>query len=132
QFKRIDTLILNQAVQYPQQSITDITDQQLETTYRTNIYPIFYMTRAALPHMKKGSTIISTASITAYEGNPQLLDYSTTQGAIVSFPRSLSLQLAQQGIRVNPVAPGPIWTPLIVSSFAPDKVKHFGADTPMK
>jgi len=132
QFNAIDTLVLNQAVQYPQQSITDITDQQLDTTYRTNIYPFFYMTQAALPHMKKGSTIISTASITAYEGNPQLLDYSTTKGAIVTFTRSLSLQLAGKGIRVNAVAPGPIWTPLIVSSFTPDKVKHFGADTPMK
>lgn len=131
-FGRIDTLILNQAVQYPQESILDITDEQLEQTYRTNIFPFFYLTKAALPHMKSGSTIISTTSVTAYEGHKTLLDYSTTKGAIVTFTRSLSQQLVEKGIRVNAVAPGPIWTPLIVSSFSAEEVKVFGSDTPMK
>ncbi|GIP18222.1 NAD(P)-dependent oxidoreductase [Paenibacillus montaniterrae] len=131
-FGKLDVLILNHGVQYPQTSIMDISDEQLEQTYRTNILSFFYMTQAALPHMKKGSTIISTASVTAYAGEPLLVDYSSTKGAIVSFTRSLSLQLAEQGIRVNAVAPGPIWTPLIVSSYSADYVKTFGLDTPMK
>ncbi|GAA3409988.1 SDR family oxidoreductase [Paenibacillus hodogayensis] len=131
-YGKLDVLILNQGVQFPQDSIADITDEQLEDTYRTNIWPNFYLTRAALPHLKPGSTIISTASVTAYAGAPLLVDYSSTKGAVVSFTRSLSLQLVGQGIRVNAVAPGPIWTPLIVSSYSAEYVRTFGTDTPMK
>ncbi len=131
-YGKIDVLILNQGVQFPQESIMDISDEQLEDTYRTNIFPHFYMTKAALPYLKPGSTIISTASVTAYAGTPLLVDYSSTKGAIVSFTRSLSLQLAEKGIRVNAVAPGPIWTPLIVSSYSTEYVKTFGLETPMK
>ncbi|WP_409340374.1 SDR family oxidoreductase [Paenibacillus sp. MBLB4367] len=131
-YGRLDILILNQGVQFPQESISDITDEQLEDTYRTNIFPMFYLTRAALPYLKQGSTIISTASVTAYAGAPLLVDYSSTKGAIVSFTRSLSLQLVDKGIRVNAVAPGPIWTPLIVSSYSAEYVKTFGLETPMK
>ncbi|MFK7691697.1 SDR family oxidoreductase [Paenibacillus sp. HJGM_3] len=131
-YSRLDTLILNQGVQFPQESIQGITNKQLEDTYRTNIFPMFYMTNAALPHLKRGSTIISTASVTAYAGARLLVDYSSTKGAIVSFTRSLSLQLVDKGIRVNAVAPGPIWTPLIVSSYSAEYVKTFGLETPMK
>mgnify|MGYP001274330293 CR=1 FL=1 len=131
-YGRIDILILNQGVQYPQQSIMGISDEQLEQTYRTNIFPMFYMVRSALPHLKPGSAIVSTASVTAYAGAPLLVDYSSTKGAIVSFTRSLSLQLVKKGIRVNAVAPGPIWTPLIVSSYSAEYVKTFGLETPMK
>lgn len=131
-FGGLDVLVLNQGVQYPQQSILGITDEQLEHTYRTNIFPFFYLTRAALPHLKPGSAIVCTASVTAYAGEPLLLDYSSTKGAIVSFTRSLSLQLVRKGIRVNAVAPGPIWTPLIVSSYSADYVKTFGLNTPMR
>jgi NAD(P)-dependent dehydrogenase (short-subunit alcohol dehydrogenase family) len=128
----LDILILNQGVQFPQDCITNITDDQLENTYRTNIFPHFYLTRAALPYLKPGSAIVSTASVTAYAGAPLLVDYSSTKGAVVSFTRSLSLQLVSKGIRVNAVAPGPIWTPLIVSSYSAEYVKTFGLETPMK
>lgn len=131
-YGRLDVLVLNQGVQFPQTSIADITDEQLENTYRTNIFPMFYMTKAALPHLKPGSAIVNTASVTAYAGAPLLVDYSSTKGAIVSFTRSLSLQLVSKGIRVNAVAPGPIWTPLIVSSYSAEYVKTFGLETPMK
>ncbi|BFT72805.1 SDR family oxidoreductase [Paenibacillus sp. P36] len=131
-YGRLDTLVLNQGVQFPQESIMDITDEQLEDTYRTNIFPLFYMAKAALPSLQPGSTIISTASVTAYAGAPLLVDYSSTKGAIVSFTRSLSLQLVSKGVRVNAVAPGPIWTPLIVSSYSAEYVKTFGMETPMK
>jgi NAD(P)-dependent dehydrogenase (short-subunit alcohol dehydrogenase family) len=131
-YGKLDVLILNQGVQFPQESIADISDEQLENTYRTNIFPLFYMTRAALPYLKPGSSIISTASVTAYAGAPLLVDYSSTKGAIVSFTRSLALQLVSKGIRVNAVAPGPIWTPLIVSSYSAEYVKTFGLETPMK
>jgi NAD(P)-dependent dehydrogenase (short-subunit alcohol dehydrogenase family) len=129
---RLDILVNNAAEQHPQESITDITPEQLERTFRTNIFGMFYLTQAALPHLKEGSTIINTTSVTAYKGSPQLLDYSATKGAIVAFTRSLSQSLIEQGIRVNAVAPGPIWTPLIPSTFEPEKVESFGQDVPIK
>ncbi len=128
-YNKLDILVINQGVQFPQESIENISNDQLEMTYRTNIFPMFYMTNAALPYLKEGSTIISTASVTAYAVAPLLVDYSSTKGAIVSFTRSLSLQLAKKGIRVNAVAPGPIWTPLIVSSYSAEYVKTFGLET---
>ncbi|SDH86879.1 SDR family oxidoreductase [Paenibacillus naphthalenovorans] len=131
-FGKIDILILNQAVQFPQESVSDISAEQLHNTYSTNIYPMFYMTKAALPYLKPGSAIVNTASITAYRGAPELIDYSSTKGAVVSFTRSLALSLVKRGIRVNAVAPGPIWTPLIVSSYSAYEVSRFGLDTPMK
>jgi NAD(P)-dependent dehydrogenase (short-subunit alcohol dehydrogenase family) len=131
-YGKINVLVLNQGVQFPQKSIMDITNEQLEDTYRTNIFPHFHLTKAALPYLRPGSSIISTASVTAYAGAPLLVDYSSTKGAVVSFTRSLSLQLVERGIRVNAVAPGPIWTPLIVSSYSAEYVKNFGLETPMK
>ncbi|KAB0269727.1 SDR family oxidoreductase [Microvirga brassicacearum] len=131
-FGRIDTLINNAAEQHPQHEIADITPDQLERTFRTNIFGLFFTTQAALPHLGRGSTIINTTSVTAYRGSPDLLDYSATKGAIVAFTRSLAKKLADQGIRVNGVAPGPIWTPLIPSTFPAEKVAKFGADTPLK
>jgi NAD(P)-dependent dehydrogenase (short-subunit alcohol dehydrogenase family) len=130
-FGKIDILVNNAAEQHPQKSLLDITAEQLEKTFRTNIFAYFYLTKAVLPHLQKGSSIINTASITAYEGNEQLIDYSSTKGAIVSFTRSLAMSLASQGIRVNGVAPGPIWTPLIPSTFPEDQVAKFGEDYPL-
>ncbi len=132
QFGQLDVLVNNAAEQHPQESIEDITAQQLERTFRTNIFGIFFMTKAALPHLKKGSAIINTTSVTAYEGSPSLLDYSATKGAIVTFTRSLSKGLVKQEIRVNGVAPGPIWTPLITSTFPDDKIATFGKQVPMQ
>ncbi|MFW6324481.1 MAG: SDR family oxidoreductase [Desulfovibrionales bacterium] len=128
----VDILINNAGVQYPQDSLLDISDEQLEKTFRANIFSMFYMTREALPHMKPGSSVINSTSITAYKGHPVLIDYSSTKGAIVSFTRSLSLSLAEKGIRVNAVAPGPIWTPLIPASFEPEHTAKHGKSTPMK
>ncbi|HEY9612137.1 SDR family oxidoreductase [Allocoleopsis sp.] len=128
----LDILINNAAEQHPQESIEKITAEQLERTFRTNIFGMFFMAKAALPHLKEGSAIINTTSVTAYKGNPQLLDYSSTKGAIVAFTRSLSQSLVEKGIRVNGVAPGPIWTPLIPSTFPEEKVKSFGAQVPMQ
>jgi NAD(P)-dependent dehydrogenase (short-subunit alcohol dehydrogenase family) len=130
-FDQLDILVNNAAVQYPQQSITDITAKQLQKTFQTNIFSMFYLVKAAMPHLRKGSAIINTASVTAYRGSPNLLDYSATKGAIVSFTRSLAQALVEKEIRVNAVAPGPIWTPLIAASFPPDKVASFGSDVPM-
>ena len=131
QFGKINVLVNNAAEQHPQKSLLDITAQQLEKTFKTNIFGYFYLTKAVLPHLHKGSTIINTASITAYEGHEELIDYSATKGAIVSFTRSLAKSLAPQGIRVNGVAPGPIWTPLIPSTFTVEKVVNFGTNTPL-
>jgi len=131
-FGKLDILVNNAAEQHPQKSLSDITSEQLEKTFRTNVFGYFYLTKAALPHLKEGSSIINTSSITAYEGNEQLLDYSATKGAIVTFTRSLAKSLVQKGIRVNGVAPGPIWTPLIPSTFSENQVASFGANTPMK
>ncbi len=129
---RLDILVNNAAEQHPQESIEQISAEQLERTFRTNIFSMFYLTKAALPHLKAGSAIINSTSVTAYKGSAQLLDYSTTKGAIVAFTRSLSQALISQEIRVNGVAPGPIWTPLIPSTFSEDKVASFGAQVPMQ
>jgi NAD(P)-dependent dehydrogenase (short-subunit alcohol dehydrogenase family) len=131
-FGHLDILINNAAEQHPKESIEEISAEQLEKTFRTNIFSMFYLTKAALPHLKEGSSIINTTSVTAYQGNPQLLDYSSTKGAIVAFTRSLSKSLVEKGIRVNGVAPGPIWTPLIPATFPEEKVESFGSQVPMK
>jgi NAD(P)-dependent dehydrogenase (short-subunit alcohol dehydrogenase family) len=131
-FQTIDILVNNAAEQTPQPGIEQITAEQLEKTFRTNVFSYFYMTKFVLPHLKQGSTIINTTSITAYQGSEQLLDYSATKGAIVTFIRSLSKSLVTKGIRVNGVAPGPIWTPLIPSTFDDAQVAKCGADTPMQ
>jgi NAD(P)-dependent dehydrogenase (short-subunit alcohol dehydrogenase family) len=128
----LDILVNNAAEQHPQESIENITAQQLERTFRTNIFSFFYMTKAALRHMKEGSVIINTTSVTAYKGSPQLLDYSATKGAIVAFTRSLSQALAEKKIRVNAVAPGPIWTPLIPSTFSAERAASHGSNVPME
>lgn len=128
---KLDILVNNAAEQHPQKSLEDITAEQLERTFRTNIFGMFFLSKAALPHLKEGSTIINTTSVTAYQGNPQLLDYSSTKGAIVAFTRSLSQALVSKKIRVNGVAPGPIWTPLIPATFPRAEVATFGQQVPM-
>lgn len=132
EFGKLDILINNAAEQHPQESIEDISESQLERTFRTNIFSMFFMTKAALKHFKEGSAIVNTTSVTAYKGSPELLDYSSTKGAIVAFTRSLSQSLVSKKIRVNAVAPGPIWTPLIPSTFPKDKVESFGKEVPME
>jgi NAD(P)-dependent dehydrogenase (short-subunit alcohol dehydrogenase family) len=132
EYGKLDILVNNAGEHTPQKSIEDISSQQLEETFRTDFFGMFYLTKAALKHMKAGACIINTASVTAYKGSPELLDYSASKGAIVAFTRSLSLSLAEKGIRVNGVAPGPIWTPLIPSSFPPEEVASFGENVPMK
>lgn len=129
---KLDILVNNAATQSPQKSLEDISTEQLYETFETNIFSMFWLTKYALPHLKKGASIINTTSVTAYRGSKELLDYSSTKGAIVSFTRSLSASLVEKGIRVNAVAPGPIWTPLIVSTFEKEKVASFGTDVPMK
>lgn len=131
-FKHIDILVNNAAEQHPQDHFMNISNEQFEKTFKTNIFGTFYMTKAVLPNLKEGNTIINTSSITAYQGSNDLIDYSATKGAITSFTRSLSLSLVDKGIRVNGVAPGPIWTPLIPSTFPREKVASFGGDSPMQ
>lgn len=131
QFGRIDIVVNNAAEQHPQDSLEKISARQLERTFRTNIFSFFFLTKAALPYLKKGSAIINTSSVTAYRGSAKLLDYSSTKGAIISFTRSLAHSVVSRGIRVNAVAPGPIWTPLIPATFPKQKVESFGSDTPM-
>lgn len=130
-FGRLDVLINNAAEQHPQESIENISEEQLERTFRTNIFSMFHTVKAALPHLQAGARIINTTSVTAYRGSAHLLDYSATKGAIVAFTRSLSQQLAERKIYVNAVAPGPVWTPLIPSTFSEEKVEKFGTSVPL-
>lgn len=132
EFGKLDVLVNNAALHYESQKLEDISSKQLLKTFTTNVFPYFWITQAALPHLRKGSSIVNTSSVTAYRGSDTLIDYASTKGAVVSFTRSLSSNLAKKGIRVNGVAPGPIWTPLIASSFKPKKVAAFGSDVPMR
>lgn len=131
EFGKLNVLVNNAGKQFPTEDFLAITPDQLQETFSTNIFSMFYLSQAALPHMKKGDTIINTSSITAYNGSPGLIDYSATKGAITSFTRSLALNLIEKGIRVNAVAPGPIWTPLIPATFDKEQVKQHGANTPI-
>lgn len=131
-FGRLDILVNNAAEQHPQHNFQDISAEQLEQTFRTNIFSMFYLSKAAINHLHPGSVIINTTSVTAYQGNPTLVDYSSTKGAIVAFTRALSQNLVDKNIRVNAVAPGPIWTPLIPATFPEDKVATFGQQVPMQ
>jgi NAD(P)-dependent dehydrogenase (short-subunit alcohol dehydrogenase family) len=132
QLGHLDILVNNAAQQRTRPSIEEISAEQLERTFRTNIFSMFFLTKAALKHLHQGSAIINTTSVAAYKGNPQLIDYASTKGAIVAFTRSLSQSLVEQGIRVNAVAPGPIWTPLIPATMPDEKVEHHGSEAPMK
>lgn len=132
QYGRIDILVNNAAEQYYNKEFTELSDAQIEKTFNSNIFSMFYITREAIEHMPIGSAIVNTTSVTAYRGSPHLMDYASTKGAILAFTRSLSGNLIEKGIRVNGVAPGPIWTPLIPASFPAEKVKKFGKDQPMK
>ena len=132
EFGRLDVLVNNAAQQYPTENIEDISQAQLEKTFRTNIFSMFYLVKAALPYLTAGARIINTASVTAYRGSPHLLDYAATKGAIVAFTRSLAQKLVKREIHVNAVAPGPVWTPLIAATFSEEKVRKFGKETPME
>ncbi len=132
-FGRLDILVNNAGEQHPDKDIVDITEEQLRRTFQTNIFGMFFMTQAARPHLRRGAAIVNCTSITSYQGEPELLDYSSTKGAITAFTRSLSENLLEHGIRVNAVAPGPIWTPLNpMGGASPEKLAHFGEKTPMK
>lgn len=131
-FGKIDILVNNAALHWDSESIEEISTEQLLRTFQNNFFSYFWTTKYALKHLKKGASIINTSSVTAYRGSPELIDYASTKGAIISFTRSLSANLVEKGIRVNAVAPGPIWTPLIASSFKPKKNSEFGSDSPMK
>jgi NAD(P)-dependent dehydrogenase (short-subunit alcohol dehydrogenase family) len=130
-FGRLDILVNNAAVQTYTKSIMDVSDEQLENTFRTNVFPLFYMVKAALPYLKKGSSIINTASRVAYEGNKSAIDYSASKGAVVTFTRTMAMSIVDQGIRMNAVAPGPTWTPLNVSTYPPEQVAVLGTNIPM-
>lgn len=130
-FSKLDIVINNAALHWEKEKIEDITTEQLERTFYTNFFSYFWVTKYAMPHLKEGSTIVNTTSVTAYRGSPKLIDYAASKGAIVGFTRSLALNLNDQKIRVNAVAPGPIWTPLIASTFDEKKVAKFGSDKPM-
>lgn len=130
-FGRLDVVVNNAAEQHAQDRVTDISEEQLFRTFRTNIGGHFFMVQAAMPHLTRGASIICTTSVTAYRGQDLLLDYASSKGAILSFVRALSSSLAADGIRVNGVAPGPIWTPLIPASFPPEKVEGFGKSAPL-
>jgi NAD(P)-dependent dehydrogenase (short-subunit alcohol dehydrogenase family) len=132
EFGKIDIVVNNAAIQYPQDNFEDISEDQLRNTFNTNIFSYFFITKAALPHLKEGAAIINTSSVTAYRGSEHLIDYAATKGAIVSFTRSLSKNLASKGIRVNGVAPGPIWTPLIPATFSEKQVAEFGKNLPLE
>lgn len=132
EFGSLNILVNNAGKQFPQDDIANISSDQLRETFDTNFFGLFYLSKAALAHMQKGDTIINTSSVTAYNGSPGLIDYSATKGAITTFTRSLALNLADKGIRVNAVAPGPIWTPLIPATFDAKQVEQHGADTPVK
>ena len=131
EFHRLDILVNNAGTQFPKKSISEISSTQLNKTFGINFFSMFYLSKAAIKFMKEGSSIINTASVTAYRGSAHLVDYSATKGAIVSFTRSLSASLIEKKIRVNAVAPGPVWTPLIVSSMKPEEIEQFGSDSPM-
>jgi NAD(P)-dependent dehydrogenase (short-subunit alcohol dehydrogenase family) len=130
-FGRLDILVNNAAEQHRVDNFEDISDKQLQQTFRTNIFGYFYMARAALPHLGSSGRIVNTTSVTAYMGNPKLIDYAATKGAIVAFTRSLASAVVERGVRVNGVAPGPIWTPLIPATFPEEAVSEFGGDVPM-
>ncbi|HEY6831914.1 MAG TPA: SDR family oxidoreductase [Pseudolabrys sp.] len=132
QFGRIDILVNNAGEQHETEDVREIDAQQIERTFRTNVFSFFFMAKHALRHMGKGATIINTTSVTAYQGHKTLLDYSATKGAIVAMTRSLAEALSKDGIRVNAVAPGPIWTPLIPASFEPERVAKHGSSVPME
>jgi len=132
EYGKLNILVNNAGMQFPEKDVKNISQEQLETTFRTNIFAYFYFAEAALEYLKEGDCIINTTSVTAYRSSPSLIDYSSTKGAITTFTRSLATNLTKKNIRVNGVAPGPVWTPLIVSSFDEEKIKKFGSETAMK